>query len=70
MNRELANLEDDLMSTDMNEGYATWSKLKNNSSMCEAEENSLLPSQTIPSDDTDEALAGAATAVSLLSPFY
>ena len=68
VSRELANLGADLTSTDMSTGYVTWSKLKNNSATHGAEENNLLPSQTIASGDNGETLAGAATKFSSLSP--
>ena len=68
MNRDLANMGADLTSTDMSEGYVTQSKSKSNSTICGAEENNLLPSQTTISDDNEEVLAGAATTLSLLSP--
>ena len=67
-NRDLANLGADLTGTDMNKGYATQSKLKDYSPIHWVEENYLLPSQTIPSDDNEEALTGAAATASLISP--
>ena len=57
----------DLSSTEIGEDYVIWSKLKNNSTICRVEENDLLPLQTITSDDNEEAFAGAATILSLLS---
>ena len=58
----------DLTSTDMSEGYITHSKPKASLAMHRAEENNVLPSQTITNNDNEEALAGAATRLSLLSP--
>ena len=68
VNRGLANLGADLTSTDMSKGYITHSKYKINSVMYGAEENNVLPSQTITSDDNEEALAGIAAKLILLSP--
>ena len=56
----------DLTSTNMNEGYATQSKSKYNVLKHEAGENNLLPSQTIPSDDNEWALADITATTSLL----
>ena len=61
VNRELAR-------TDMSEGYTTCSNSKINSVIKVAEETNVLPSQTIASDENEEALAGAATILNLLSP--
>ena len=66
VNRELANLGADMTSKDMSKDV-TWSKSKNNSIIHGAGENNL-PLQTITSDNNEEALAGAAAAMSLLSP--
>ena len=66
--RELASLGTDLTSTDMSDGYLTQSKSRASSMKHGAEENNVLPSQTITSDDNEEDLASAATALSLLSP--
>ena len=52
----------------MSEGYVTQSKLKKNSAVCEAEENNLPLPQTKTSDGSEEALAGTAVTLSLLSP--
>ena len=68
VNREVANLGPDLTSIEMNKGYVTQSKSKNNSTILGAEGNNLLMLHTITSDDNEEALAGAATTLSLLSP--
>ena len=68
VNRELASLGADLSSSDMNEGYITCSKSKINSVIHGAEENNVLPSQTMTSNDNKETLAGAAITMSLLSP--
>ena len=68
VNRELASLGADLTSIDMNKGYITCSKSKASSVMHGAKENNVLPLQTITSGDNDEALAGAATTLSLPSP--
>ena len=65
---ELESLGPDLASTGVSEGYVTYSKSKINSAIQGVEENNVLPSQTIASDDNKEALAGAATALSLHSP--
>ena len=65
-NRELANLRVNLTNIDISEGYATLGKLKGNSLVHGAEENNLLPSQTINNDQSEEALAGAAAMLSLL----
>ena len=45
INRELACLRADLTSTDVNEGYITCSKSKNNSMVQDTEENNVLPLQ-------------------------
>ena len=50
VNRELEYLRADLTSTDMSKGYVTQSKLKNTSAIHWAEENTVLPSQTITSN--------------------
>ena len=68
VNRELTNLGADLTSTDMSEGYVTQSKPKNNSTIHGAEENNVLPLQTITSDDNEEPLAGTATTLSVFLP--
>ena len=68
VNRELAILGVDLTSTYMSKGYITCSKSKASSVMHEVEENNVLPSETLISDDNEEALAGAATTLNLLSP--
>ena len=51
----------------MNQGYVTWSKLNINSAIHRTEENNVLPLQTTKGNDKEEALAGAAAALSLLS---
>ena len=58
----------DQTSTDMSEGYITHSKSRIYSASQGTEENNVLPLQTMTSDDNEEALAGAAAALSLLSP--
>ena len=68
VNRELANLGADLTRNYMNEGFETWSILKNNSPIHGAGENNLLTLQTVLNDGNEEALAGAAATASLLSP--
>ena len=67
VNRELAGLGADLTSADMSESYITCSK-KASSAMHWAEENNVLPSQTIASDNNEEALDCEATTLCLLSP--
>ena len=66
VNKELANRVS-LTNIDLNESYAAWDKWKSNSPLHGEGENSLLPLQTINSDQSDEALAGVATMMSLLS---
>ena len=56
-----------LTSTDLSDGYVTPSKLKNNSTIWE-EENDMPLLQTITVNDNEEALAGATTTLSILSP--
>ena len=51
----------------MNEGYASWNKLKTNSLLHGVGENNLQPQQTINSNQSEEALAVVATMTSLLS---
>ena len=68
VNRECASLGADLTSTDMSEGYVTYSKSKASSVMHGTEENNVLPSQTINSDDKEGNLAGTVTTLSLLYP--
>ena len=68
VNRELASLGADLTSTGMSEGYITFSKSKASLAMHGAAENIVLPIQTITSYDSEKALAGAATALGLLTP--
>ena len=68
VNRELASLEADLTSTDVSKGYVIHSKSKINSASQGMEENNVLLSQTMTSDNGKEALAHAATALSLFSP--
>ena len=63
---ELSGLGADLTSTNMNEGHIAHSKSKASSVMHESEENNVLCLQTINSDNNEEALAGATTALSLL----
>ena len=58
----------DLTSTDVSKGYKTCSKSKINLASQGMEENNVLPSQTMTSDDNEEALAGAVIMLSLLSP--
>ena len=70
VNRELADLGTDLTCTNMNEGYATQNKSKDNSPICRACENNMLPLQTIPYDHNEEALAGAATNIEYTSTYY
>ena len=67
VNRVLTSLGANLTSTDMSEGYITQSKSKASSVMHGTEENNALPLLTITSDYSEEALTGAATALSLLS---
>ena len=64
VNRELACLGADLSSPDMSKGYIIWSKSKVSSG---AEENNVLSLHTITNDDNEEALTGAATALSIFS---
>ena len=59
---------DNLTSTDKSEGYVTHSKSKINSVIHGIGEDNVMLLQTITSEDNEEALAGAATALSLLSP--
>ena len=66
VNRDLADLEPDLTSPDMRKDFVRQGKLKINSMIHRAEENNVPPSQTIISDNKEEALAGAATTLSLL----
>ena len=68
VNRELVNFGGDLTSTNMNEGSVTQIKSKNNLTIHGAEESDLLPLQTITSDYNEEALAVAATTLSLDLP--
>ena len=68
VSRKLAILRASLTSIYKNEGYATQSKSKIDSPLYGTGENNLLPSQTINSDQNKEALASAATMMSLLSP--
>ena len=68
VNREWESLGADLTSTDIIEGYIAYSKSKASSVMCWAEENNMLPLQTITSDNNEEALVSAAAALSLLLP--
>ena len=67
LNRELASLGADLMSTDASEGYIACSKLKINSASQGTGENNVPLLQTMTSDDNEEALTGTSTAWSLLS---
>ena len=64
---ELANLGVSLTNIDMKEGFGSQSKSKSNSPLHGAGENNLLSSQIINSDQSEEALAGAAATMSLLS---
>ena len=68
VNRELASLGADLTSTHVSKGYVTCCKSEINSAIHGAEENNVLPLQTITSDGNEEALAGVAVALGLLSP--
>ena len=52
----------------MNKGYATQSKFKSNSPLHGAEENNVLPLQTINSEQNEEAIAATAATTNLLSP--
>ena len=54
------------MSTNVYKGYLTCSKLKVNSMVQDTEENNVLQWEPCGSDN-DDTLAGAATALSLLS---
>ena len=66
INREFINLRADLTNNNINKGNATQSQSKYHAPLCGAGQNNLLPSQTIPSDNNEEALAGATTRASLL----
>ena len=68
VNRELTSLGADLTSTYINEGNITCSKSKINVMVQNTEENNVLPLQEPAHNDNADALAGAATAMSLLSP--
>ena len=68
VNRELRKVGANLTCTDMSEGCITWHNSKIDSEIYGAEENNVLPLQTITSDDYEEALAGAPTTLNLLSP--
>ena len=68
VNRELASLRADLTSTDVNEGYITYRKSKINSTVQATEENNVLLPQEPAHNENNSVLAGAATALSLLSP--
>ena len=68
VNRQLVNLRISLPNVNMNEGYATQSKLKTSSPLHWVGESNLLPLQTIYSNQSEEALASAAPMISLLSP--
>ena len=67
VNRELASLEADLTSANLSEGYITCSKSKASSAIHEAEDNDVLSSQIITSDDNEEVLGDAVTTLSLLT---
>ena len=67
-NRELPGLGADLTSTDVNEGYIKHIKSKTNSMVPDTETNNVLPPQEPAHNDNDDALAGAAAALSLLLP--
>ena len=58
----------DLTSTDVNEGYIKHIKFKINSEVQHAAENNMPLSQGITNNSNEEALASAATSLSLFSP--
>ena len=64
----MANLGADITSNNISKGYIEHGKSKINSAIHGTEENNMHPSQTTTSDDNEEALAGAATTFSELSP--
>ena len=66
--RELESLRADLASTDVHEWYLTCSKSKVHSTVQNTKEHNVLPPQKPCHNKDDNALAGAATALSLLSP--
>ena len=67
VNRELVNLGVNFTDIDINKGYAIPKISKGNSPLNGAGKDNLLPLQTINSDQSEEALAGATTALSHLS---
>ena len=58
----------DLTSTNVNGGYTTCRKPNVNSTIQDADVNNILPPQGTTNTDKEEALAGAATTLSLHSP--
>ena len=68
VNRELASLGAKLTSANVNDGYITYSKSNINSMVQDTEENKVLPPQEPTHNDNEDALAGAAATLSLLSP--
>ena len=67
VNRKLASLGANLTSTDVNEGYIACSKSIINSMVQDTEDNNVLPLQEPTHNDNKDALADAATTLSLLS---
>ena len=64
---ELASLGFDQTNIDVSDGYVTHCKSSSNSAIQGEKENNVLLSQGITSDDNEDIIAGAATALSLLT---
>ena len=68
VNSELASLGVSFTDIDKHKRYATQSKLKVNSPLHRVGENNLLPSETMNSNQNEEAVTAAAAMMNLLLP--